>query len=99
MITVPAPDHFVALTYDPENPGQAQLCLYEVHGHRATETVPVKDHNGRPVILSVDTEGKDKVELIEELVKALPRAVATFDMLNTARNAHLFRPEDAEGGS
>ncbi|MFJ1700478.1 hypothetical protein ACIOHC_36405 [Streptomyces sp. NPDC088252] len=97
MITVPAPNHFVALTYDPEFPGVAQLCLYELHEDVATETVPVKNHNGRPVLLSVNTEGRDKAELVEELVRVLPRAVETFEMLNTAQNAHLFRPEDAEG--
>ncbi|MFH9606930.1 hypothetical protein [Streptomyces sp. NPDC017448] len=95
MIIVRAPDHFVALTYDPAEYGLAHLCMYELHGDNGIEVRPVLDGGGRQVALSVDTFEKEKPEILEELERLLPVAVDLYEMINAAANSRLFRPEDA----
>lgn len=94
MIIVPIEGDILALRYDSTEPGRAAVCLYEEHGHGIIELTPVPDGE-EPLTVAVDFEGKDKVELLMELTRKLPLAASSFDILNAANNARLFRPEDA----
>lgn len=97
MIIVPVENHFIALAYDESQPEVASVCLYEEHGHGIIELTPVLDGE-EPLTVAVNFAGKDKVELLMELKRRLPLAESRFRILNTANNARLFRPEDAQKG-